>query len=483
MTVISSRYNVIVPLRRGRALAYNSFSGASAVLEPRERSKLRRLEAGERVRRDRVLTTLLYGGFAVEDGVDEVRFVEEEYRRSRFDASGMVLTIAPTLACNFGCDYCFQGTDKPCGKMSVEVQDATVALVERCTRALRRLHIAWYGGEPLLGLPVIEALSQRFIAICERDSVQYDAMIVTNGYRLTADVAQSLWALGVQVAQVTLDGAEDYHDQRRTLLGGQGTFERIIRNVKSVVDSVPVRIVVRINIDSRNSEGVPALLEHLHGAGLAHRRNFSVYFAPVEAMTEGCHVVASQCMSKSGYAQLETELQHRAYELGLATLPYPRRFLGLCGATRPRGFVVVPSGDLHKCWDTVSLRRMRIGTVFDPDAAVVSTRAREWANWTPFDNASCRSCKLLPSCAGSCAHKFVNPDQTLGEAGALPCPSWKYQLNERIVALAVRRGTISDTDYDPRAITTEPSEICSIAAPEQLLRSASRRQLRVIAAA
>ncbi|WP_262062642.1 TIGR04463 family radical SAM/SPASM RiPP maturase [Streptomyces sp. STR69] len=472
MTGVSpSRYNVIIPLRRGRSLVFNSLSGATAVLEKRENIKLRRLMTGQEVRRDAVLKTLLYGGFAVEGGVDELEAIEDEYRRARFDPSTMVLTIAPTLGCNFGCDYCFQGIDKPFDRMPSEVQDEIVSLIVHNAPTLRNLSIAWYGGEPLLALPEIMRMSERFTNICEIESVQYDSLIVTNGYRLTEEVANQLHQSKVQVAQVTIDGAKAYHDKRRILLGGQGTFERIVSNITGVVNSTPLRVVIRVNIDSRNKSDVPDLLHFFHDAGLSHRSNFSVYFAPVEAITEGCHSVADQCISKSGYAELETDLQHLAFDLGLASLPYPKRFRGLCGAMRPKGFVVVPNGDVHKCWDTVSLPQMKIGTIFDLDAARTSQIAQEWAEWTPFNNASCRSCKLLPNCAGNCAHKFINPQQTLGEAGALPCPSWKYQLKERVVSLAIRQGAICESDFDDAAISTDPTEICSVPPPEDMIKS------------
>jgi uncharacterized protein len=269
-------------------------------------------------------------------------------------------------------------------------------------------------------------------------------------------------------------------------LGGQRTFDRILSNIQGFIDEVPLRIVVRINIDSRNSDEIPALLELLCQRGFAGRKNFSVYFAPVEAITEGCHSVANVCMSKGGYAELESRLQQQAFEMRLAALPYPQRFRGICGAVRPLGFVVVPSGDLHKCWDTVSHSSQRIGSIFDIEDHSAQERQEAWSTWTPFENESCRSCKILPTCAGSCAHKFVNAEQTRGEAGSLPCPSWKYQLNERLIMFAERAGTISRDDYDPAEIVTDPSAICAVA-PTSVQVSAARqngaRRLPVLGAA
>jgi uncharacterized protein len=377
----------------------------------------------------------------------------------------MVLTIAPTLACNFGCDYCFQGVDKPAGRMPTDVQDGVVELVKRFAPEINRLHVAWYGGEPLLAHAIIETLSDRLIELSDQKSISYDAMIVTNGYKLTSEVAQSLYSRRIKTAQVTLDGAPEYHDRRRSLLGGQGTFERIIGNLRRVVDNSSLRIVVRINIDSRNSTDILGLLKYLNELGFGGRKNFAVYFAPVEAITEGCHAVAQVCMAKKDYAQIESQLQRQAYELGLASVPYPQRFRGICGAIRPRGFVVVPSGDIHKCWDTVSMPHMKVGGVFDVEGIMSGEGHRSWMQWTPFDNETCRSCKILPNCAGSCAHKFVNPDQPLGEAASLPCPSWKYQIKERLLMLAEKSGVITREDYEAHEIATDPWEICPVPAP------------------
>jgi uncharacterized protein len=286
-------------------------------------------------------------------------------------------------------------------------------------------------------------------------------MMVTNGYRLTAETAEILHRHKVSTVQVTLDGDAEAHDERRTLLGGQPTFGRIAKNLLAVATSVPIRISIRVNIDSRNSGSIRSLLDRLAELGLGKSRNVGVYFAPVEAITEKCHAVTDVCLSKSGYGALEAELTRYAFDLGLTSLPYPPRFRGLCGAMRPKGFVIAPNGDLHKCWDTITLADQKIGTVFHLDALKTDERHLAWLRWTPFDNETCRNCRILPNCAGSCAHKFVNPEQTRGEGGSLPCPSWKYNINERLVLTAERRGAIGADDYDADQIRTDPSQLCA----------------------
>lgn len=475
-----SRYNVFVARRDGSALAYNSMSNAMAVMTADELALLRSVGDGGESKPSATVRGLLFGGYLVND-TDERAVLRAQYDAQRFDPATMTLTIAPTLQCNFGCDYCFQGVDKPAGKMSAATQEALVDFVASMSDGLQRLHVTWYGGEPLLARDVIESLSSRFVELCAARKISYSGFIVTNGYNLNLDVAKFLVDWKVTTAQITIDGARDYHDGRRTLLGGQPTFDRIARHILDVVEGSALRIACRINIDSRNAAEIPALLDLFDKMGLSRRKNFSVYFAPVEAITEGCHEIADACMTKQGYGALETELHGKAFELGLADLPYPRRFLGLCGAVKERGYVVVPNGDVHKCWDTVSVPHFRIGTVFEPDSLAMHPRAVEWRSWTPFDNETCRECKLLPVCAGACAHKFVNNDQTLGEAGSLPCPSWKFQLKERLVLMAIRAGAKRE-EFDSEATRTDPAELGPVDPTTQLPRHRIRYRLPVVEA-
>lgn len=478
----ASSYNIVVRLREGRSLVYNSMSRATALWDPHESAVFEQAVRGDPISSDdaRIVSVLLYGGFLLRDEVSEVDALRMDFERTRNSSSQIVLTVAPTLMCNFGCDYCFQGSDKPAGTMELSVQDATAAFVRGRLPAAKHLHVAWYGGEPLLAQNVIVALSERFMAMCASSSIGYDATMVTNGYGLTATVARTLVSKNIKQVQVTLDGPAREHDQRRHRLGGGPTFERIVTNMKSVIDETPLRVSVRVNVDLRNQDGVIGLLDDLNRRGFSQRPNFRMYFAPVEAITEGCHGVVESCMDKSEYARLEARVVRYAFDCGLTSLPYPPRFHGLCGAIRTNGFVIIPNGDIHKCWDTVSIPEQRVGSVLDPDALFADPRVQQWVQWTPFDQETCVRCKLLPSCAGSCAHKHINVDQTAGEAGTLPCPSWKYNLNERLILMAERSGAISEHDYDIESIRTNTADICADDRNAASFRSSKRVRLALI---
>ena len=52
---------------------------------------------------------------------------------------------------------------------------------------IKRFSVSWYGGEPLMALPIIEKLSEAFFRLCEENGVKYTESIVTNGYLLTKE--------------------------------------------------------------------------------------------------------------------------------------------------------------------------------------------------------------------------------------------------------------------------------------------------------
>ena len=67
-----------------------------------------------------------------------------------------MLTIAPTISCNFACTYCFQ--EHPQRTMDSEQVTRTKRFIEARLQHGTHLHVTWFGGEPLMAFPVIQSL-------------------------------------------------------------------------------------------------------------------------------------------------------------------------------------------------------------------------------------------------------------------------------------------------------------------------------------
>jgi len=452
----ASAYNLFVPIKGDRNLVYNTLTGAFAIWNAKDMEIYQSIETQKRSVTDPELSDFITGGYMVSNKTDEVLELESRYMAARNDPATMIMTIAPIMACNFACDYCFQGADKPHEKMPQFVQDALLEYLDRKLPELNLLHIAWYGGEPLMGLSTIETLTQKIVALCKKHNTRYSAFIVTNGYFFDGKTAEKLYSLGVTSCQVTFDGAAETHDQRRMLLSGRPTYMRIADNLAEAIERTPIQVSLRVNIDHHNKDNIIDLINDLHKRGFSNRNNLGMYFAPVESITEACHNCNDISMGKQEYASIEAELYRYAFEKGLTGLPRPPVMHGNCAAVRKNGLVLLPNGELHKCWDTVNDTTMKIGTIFEPEKSLDSPVHNEWMQWSPFMNETCRSCKILPNCTGACAYKFIYTDKTLGEGGSLPCPSWKFNINERLLIRAEKRGIISANDIlDVSRTTTE----------------------------
>ncbi len=279
-------------------------------------------------------------------------------------------------------------------------------------------------------------------------------MMISNGYKLTRDVAVKLKAARVTRVQITLDGDGATHDSRRHLTSGRGTFAKILENVQAIAAERLLHISVRVNIDGENEACARALLDALQGAGLGVRNGVSVYFAPVESVAEAAQGGCDRCLSKTEYAEAETRLQALAVEVGLIAATKVPRFLGLCTAVTPNSYLVVPNGDQHMFWDTVMDAGRRVGAVIGHDRKADARTKALWSDWSPFDNPVCGDCTLLPSCGGACAFKFVHNDHASGEAGKLPCPSLKLNMAEQLFLRAKARGFVQSDDWDPRRSPT-----------------------------
>lgn len=185
----------------------------------------------------------------VENDDDEINKVIYQNSLRRREERRLILTINPTLACNFNCPYCFE-PDHPNIYMSEEVEDGIVRFVKSRTNA-KAIDVTWFGGEPLLAFDRVKSLSRKL----QNLGLAYNGRMITNGYLLSSEVIEELPSLSITSLQITVDGMAALHDSRRCLRSGKPTFERIMKNIDILQTRYPkIGISIRMNVDETNKE-------------------------------------------------------------------------------------------------------------------------------------------------------------------------------------------------------------------------------------
>jgi uncharacterized protein len=474
-----SMFNVRVPLAdpggTGDTFLLNTFTDAQLVVGPDVVSLLDRLDGGlpqtalsddERL----ALNTLAEHGFVVGDREAERARLETFFTEVRNDSEQLRVTVLTTLQCNFSCDYCIQGDHGDYNKTAARMTLETAERVAQWTEArmdetgAASFVLTLFGGEPLLNLPVAYYLSERLWRASQARGIRMQISVITNGLLLTPEVVDRLLPFGLSGVKVTLDGDRDTHNRMRPLRGGQGTFDKIINNVRRVAGRVPIS--VGGNFDESSLESYPALLDFLAAQDFAPHLS-RVAFKPIvkdvmPAVTAGLDASArtssgktkfigltpadsgraqsGTCMTKKGagggtsscdtchfstqgMAFLREETKKRGFNTSDGV------HMGPCEIHRKHAYTIGPDGDLYACPGFTGDKKMstgHIGGTTDPYRSAAARRFEQLSAWK-----ECHDCAFIPVCAGGCT---VASHSELGDLNRPSCHKSSFEAG--VVSMA-----------------------------------------------
>lgn len=269
----ASRYNFFAKRTDGKITAFNAFSTALGFFSKETYNVYDRIVKGIEVEsltehQKGILKELKNANFLIPDDLDEIKALQVQMNRRRYESSVLGLTIMPTAECNLNCRYCYEQTSNQ--RMTSETASKLVDFVRNRLGAVKRFDVTWYGGEPLLEKATIYQLSEEFIKVCEEQNCFFSAGIITNGLLLDSETARRLSKdCNINFCQVTLDGPRHVHDSRRKFKDGTGTFDIILNNIMEASEYLNINI--RINIDSENEGNYLELLDELEFLGLKEK--------------------------------------------------------------------------------------------------------------------------------------------------------------------------------------------------------------------
>lgn len=389
-----SRYLKIYPCleRPGRNLLYSTRHGATVIVAD---ETLGAAEAGTLAGPD--CDTLARLGILVPDRAaerDELRDIFVTANRSRPLFQGIVVL---NLDCNLACNYCFEGNYRGGEYMSPATADLVVESIRRDQIGTGRdVILTFYGGEPLLSIPLIREIAGRLNEAATDRGTGFAFNLVTNGTLLSRTVAEALVPLGLNGAKFTLDGPREFHDLSRPFVSGRGSFDAIVGNIKAVWDRVPLQLGG--NFTRHNFREFPALLDHLLAEGITPEKLTRVLFTPVVPKSGRKGVADFNSGCACDYEPWLTEASIFLREEVLARgFSAPRPKLFSCMVELESDMVINWDGSLYKCPAFMGYDALRIGNLNDGIGDYHASH-----NMDLWKNDECLDCAYLPLCFGGC---------------------------------------------------------------------------------
>lgn len=426
----ASMYNYIIDLQNGDKAVYNCMTSAIVKMDSKVYSVYLRVASGSFEKcvgsdDSAIIEDLRCGGYIIEDDFNELDLLRVKVYNRRFRNRNLSLVIAPTMDCNFDCVYCYEEKEKKI-YMSQETEKSIVDYVDEFTSANKKseLFITWFGGEPTMALDIIYRLSGNIIEIVRKNEVAFGATMITNGYLLDGKTALELKKHGVLSVTISVDGTAEKHDRQRPLKDGTGTFETIIKNIKEIIGILDVMLMV--NISNDNDDNFQLLLDELENAGIL--KHITVGVKRLLANTGACQSVAESVLDLKSFAQTHVKLYKQMIDRNIHQDIIPTTDTAGCKAYCKNDFLIHPSGELYKCWNTIGQKNECVGNI--NELSGINYNYAKWLSYDPFENKMCRKCRVFPICLGYCAHNWIG--SKVYEKTSDKCSEWKFNLAEFI---------------------------------------------------
>jgi len=408
-----SRYNYLLE-REGVFMLFNSLTNSFAELAPDLYEALKGCKSGERFEAEIDEATrenLIKMKAIVKSDERERLRIKYKVQMLRFMNSRLLLTICPTLGCNFRCGYCFE-RNHPDTNMTDEAEASIISFIKKHPQA-KSIGVTWFGGEPLMQFGRMVSLTEKMLAL----EIPYGASLITNGYLLDEAKVRRFKEMRIGSVQITLDGLRDTHDRRRFLKGGGPTYDRIISNIAAAADIAPeLAISIRVNIDAGNADDYILFHDFIRSQGW---KNVHASPAFVGDYSEG------NCGYVLGAPERRKLLEKYADATGQTFAHfYPGGGRSECAIRNPNTYVIGPEGEIYKCWNDVA----------DPDRVVGYVDGRitneellldYMSGADPLESAECNDCLLFPVCTGGCPYERLR-----NSSQSDICPLFKSNIDD-----------------------------------------------------
>ncbi len=345
---------------------------------------------------DNDISMLYQLGFLQIDNRNSKEKLGEWFKKIQCDSKTMSLTITTTLACNFDCPYCIQGTNHPAVNMDLATCEDLLRFIEReyVYKPFKELFITYYGGEPLLNVNAIKFFQSKLSKFCNKNKILFRSHLITNG-TLVTNFKDQLTKLKISSIKVTLDGIPEYHNKTRYYKNRKPSFNDIIDAIQQIPKGVDV--YVGSNFCDDNYIGIKALPEFLYNSKIYHK--IKQFNSKPVLQLKAIELSRSDRLTCTLFSDKNLRcweaIHNNCDVFNLPTINYTNK--SLCSYYRKRDITISPDGKIYPCPSFMNSDDYCIGSIYDTHSLL------EQCPDIPFD-PYCSNCAYFPLCGGGCRY-------------------------------------------------------------------------------
>ncbi len=356
---------------------------------------------------------MLSGGFLVTDQQESDLLQKATVQASSRNIQNLYLIA--TNRCNLACSYCLYGTKdsqtldlgNKAMYMSVQVAETAIECFAEMTKSNPRTEGYWqqitfYGGEPLLNKPMLEASIRKVLLLKDCGTLWENTNMVinTNGVLIDDTVIRLIKEGNIEV-QISIDGFQGVHDKNRFMLtkeGPIGSFNQVVNSLRRLADA-DVQITPMITVTEDNLQELDQFVSWLCREFGIRGYGLSLLMSGTGVSSDDYPKRAAEAMYRAHQATLEFGACDYGFLDQLEGLMGPKIVKQECGAGRK--LTVFPDGTLHTCQALEATGLTAVGKL-----PIFEQTEPNWLNWsqrTRFLNQTCLECPALGACGGGCA--------------------------------------------------------------------------------
>lgn len=334
------------------------------------------------------------------------------------------LSFAPIYQCNFRCSYCFgDHGDKYNGECKQFTDDSLKAMLEYFLYTVypdvKQYRIDFVsGGEPLLGFDIIK----KTIAYVENFSSQtgkkVSIWLCTNGSLLSDEISEFLSLHNVSIG-ISLDGKKEIHDQHRIDAKGEGTYDRVVKNIQQLKSDTKLskkfKNIWGLSVGSNDNHNFVDILKHHKKIGfqsvqiklVRNNQNFDICNI-LQSYDDLVTFIFDKFKNKEyDYINLilnDNDQFGKVLKRILLNQTVTRR----CSAGTNK-ITICPDGTIYPCDSFVGIKEFELGTI---DSGIHNKDT--FSNAVVSKRGKCRKCSLRYLCGGDCYYNsYINTGSIL----------------------------------------------------------------------